>query len=527
MSNPADPWALARYQVISAFLALPPRRGQGQARLDQLAARSWPGPDGQPFRVSAETIRTWARRYRRGGLAALADQPRPRRGVTVLSESEKLLLCRLKQQVPERSLDQLLRVAEDLGHLPPGKARRSTVHRVLVAAGLSARGAKPTTTKDLDRFEADFPNELWQSDMLEGPWLPDPDRPGKTRRAWLYTFLDDHSRLCLYGRFSFKGDLPALELVFRRALQKYGLPSKVYYDNGAVYRSEHMKSIVAHLGLHGLVFTETYRPEGHGKIEAFNRNITRNFLAEFKASNLSTLDALNEAWLAWMDDVYNQTPHTETGQKPRDRWRAGLRDVRFADEGKLRDAFLWTETRTPDKAGLFSLFGTEYQTGPALAKKKVQVRYDPEDLGTVEVWFQGRLVERLRPFVVSRHRRPHAPPPAPDPSETADPPQGDWLGHLVEKRRAANFVEPTPAMLALASAKQRRDQDDAVLAVLAARLDPAVLDPTTTRAFLDRFGPWDPDAVATALDRILETEPRDHHLSVTLDLLRRHLRENA
>ena len=258
----------------------------------------------------------------------------------------------MKREVPARSLDRLIQIAEDLHLIEVGKAKRSTVHRVLCAEDISARRPVACNAEDLDRFEADFPNELWQSDMLEGPLLPDPARRGATRRAWLYTFLDDHSRMCLHGRFSFKGDLPALELVFRRSIQKFGKPVRVYYDNGAVYRSRHMRHIVACLGIHGIVFTKVRRPMGHGKIEAFNRLITSAFLAEIPAARLTTLDAVNEAWLAWSDGVYNVTSHGETGEKPRDRWRKRLDTVRFAEEDKLRNAFLWTETRTPDKAGV-------------------------------------------------------------------------------------------------------------------------------------------------------------------------------
>jgi hypothetical protein len=78
-------WALARYQVISAYLALAPGRGQRTQLLCTLAARTWRGPGGEDFQVAAETIRVWVRRYRAGGLARLRDQPRPRRGVSVLS----------------------------------------------------------------------------------------------------------------------------------------------------------------------------------------------------------------------------------------------------------------------------------------------------------------------------------------------------------------------------------------------------------------------------------------------------------
>ena len=220
-------------------------------------------------------------------------------------------------------------------------------------------------------------------------------------------YLDDHSRMCLHGRFSFKGDLPAMELVFRRAIQKHGLPARVYFDNGAVYRSRHVRHVVACLGVHGLIFTRPRRPMGHGKIEAFNRLITSAFLAELPASRIVTLDELNEAWLAWADR-YNRKDHGETGEPPRDRWRSRLAGIRVAPEDRVREAFLWNEPRTPDKSGIFSLLGTEYQVGPGLARRKIEVRYDPEDRSTVEAWLDGKLVERCRPLVVSRHRRPHA-----------------------------------------------------------------------------------------------------------------------
>ena len=521
----SDPWALARYQVIAAYIALVPKRGARGTLLLQLAARSWTGPDGEAFTVSAETLRVWARRYRLGGLDGLRDSTPMKPGIQALTDDEVAMFCALKREVSARSLDRLIQIAESMGLIAVGKARRSTVHRALKAEDLSARRPSTASKEDLDRFEAGFPNELWQSDMLEGPLLPDPDKKGAFRRAWLYTFLDDHSRMCLHGRFSFKGDLPALELVFRRSLQKFGKPVRVYYDNGAVYRSGHMRHIVGCLGIHAIVFTRVRRPMGHGKIEAFNRLIVSAFLAEIAASTIKTLDALNEAWLAWSDGVYNVTVHGETGERPRDRWRRRLADLRFADEQKLRDAFLWKENRTPDKSGIFSLFGVEYQVGFALAKKRIEVRYDPENLQLVEAWFEDKLVERVQPFAVSRHRRPH-----PEPKETATvnsrktpkkpAATANWLGYLVAKRREQNFVEPTPQMLAETLAANRAEADAAVFDVIAARMDPAVVNPTSIRAFLARFGPWDPVTVADLVDGFLTLHPRDTHVQVLLDTLR-------
>lgn len=521
----SDPWALARYQAIAAYIALVPKRGARRALLEELAARSWPGPDGEAFTASAETLRVWARRYRTGGLDGLRDAVPVRPGVRALTAEEIAIFCGLKREVPARSIDRLIEIAEELALVEKGKARRSTVHRALRAEDLSTRRTAAAPREDLDRFEAGFPNEMWQSDMLEGPLLPDPETRGAHRRAWLYTFLDDHSRMCLHGRFSFKGDLPALELVFRRSIQKYGKPARVYYDNGAVYRSGHMRHIVACLGIHGIVFTKVRRPMGHGKIEAFNRRITSAFLAEVPAARITTLEGLNEAWLAWADD-YNTRVHRETGETPRDRWRRRVADVRYADEDAIREAFLWTEPRTPDKAGIFSLFGTEYQVGASLAKRRIEVRYDPENLAQVEAWFDGKCVERVAPFSVNRHRRP-LPAPGPTASKAPAPKvHGDWLGHLTKKRRAQRFVEPTARMLAEEAQQRRAEADAAVFDVLAARLDPAVVDPPAIRAFLTRFGPWDPLRVGELLDGFFTLHPRDTHVQVVLDHLHALLKES-
>jgi transposase InsO family protein len=524
--DPAEAKALWRYQGISAYLALDPPRGQRGPLLSQLAAKRWTGPDGEVHQVSAETIRKWVARYQAEGFSGLRDKPHPLRGTQALSAAQLELVCALKREVPERSLDRLIRIAEQMQLAPPGVLRRSTVHRVLQARGLSRRPRSKSDRKDLDRFEADFTNDLWQSDLLKGPWLPDPARPGKSRRANLYAFLDDHSRLLLHGRFSFKEDQPALELVFRRALQKYGQPRRVYYDNGSTYRARHMKHVVATLGIHGLVFTEVGRPEGHGKIEALNRFIRSAFIAELKASSIQTVDELNEAFLAWMDHDYNRTVHTETGQSPRERWRDGVEHVRYADEQKLRQAFEWTEKRTPDKAGVLSLFGTRYQVGPDLARRRVEIHYDPEQLDLIEVWHKGRFVERVGPFEVHAHRRPKPAVPEPDqrPAEPA-PPVADYLGHLVQKRRDEGQLEPSPRALAAAARAEREAADQAVVALLAEHLDPAVIDEPAVRAFLQRYGPFEREDCEQAIAPLLERGLTDQHIDVYLDAIGRHGRK--
>ncbi len=62
----------------------------------------------------------------------------------------------------------------------------------------------------------------------------------------------------------------------------------------------HMHQIIASLSCHRIIYTQAYRPMGHGKIETFNRSIRGQFLAELKATPVRTLDELNEAFSAWI-----------------------------------------------------------------------------------------------------------------------------------------------------------------------------------------------------------------------------------
>lgn len=529
--------ALLRYQMISPYIAMSPPRGQRRVMLEHLASKPWRDPDGVLMTVSAETLRAWVRRYRHGGVDALRDKPHPSRGTLALTTEQVDLILALKREVPERSLDQLIRITESMLLAPTSVLRRSTVHRVLQRAGMSARPKSQSDRKDLDRFEALAPNDLWQSDMLHGPWLVDP-ATGKARRAKFYGFLDDHSRLLLYGRFAFAEALPHLEFVMRRSLQKRGVPRRVYYDNGKVYRSGHMRHIVAEMGIAPIVHTESYRPEGHGKIEAFNRLLRSSFIAELAASGVTTLDALNEAFLAWADQDYNQRVHSEIGCTPLERWTAGAGKVRYADEAKLRRAFRWKEHRTPDKSGLFSLLGVRYQVGSELAKRRITVYFDPEVLDEVEVHHQGEFMERVRPFEVREHRRPKAKPKSDDEivattsTATATKPAADYLGFLVEKRRA-EFVTANPTRTApsitevdIATNPEALDEavraecDSAIVALLREHLDADAFDDDSARELLRRYGPFEFDFAERVLDRTLERERPDHHVGFYIEALR-------
>ncbi|MEO0602890.1 MAG: Mu transposase C-terminal domain-containing protein [Myxococcota bacterium] len=198
----------------------------------------------------------------------------------------------------------------------------------------------------------------------------------------------------------------------------------------------------------------------------------------------------------------------------------GLERVTYLDEDKLRTAFLFQETRKTDKAGVLSLFGTKYQAPAGFGKKRVQVRFDPEQLDEIEIWYQDALVERVRPFEVRVHRRPKAAVTRKPASPSVGPKKAGWLDHLVKKRRDQGFHEPTPEQLA---AKAREDREQAIVAILATlreHLAEAIVDEAIVRDFLGRFGPFEPTAFADVLLRVLRQQPADQHVQLTLEAVR-------
>ena len=79
-----------------------------------------------------------------------------------------LALGRLKRQKPSVPVILLLQEMKEKSLITPGITLcQSTAYRILQQEGLSSRQIVPQA--DRRRFEAEFPNDIWQSDVMHGP----------------------------------------------------------------------------------------------------------------------------------------------------------------------------------------------------------------------------------------------------------------------------------------------------------------------------------------------------------------------
>jgi len=81
---------------------------------------------------------------------------------------------------------------------------------------------------------------------------------------------------------------------------------------------------------------------------------------------------------------------------------------------RLREAFLWAETRLVRKDATIRLFGGAYETDPVLAGRKVECVFDPFDLAVIEIRWNGTPHGLAVPRQVGRHSHPKAKPEEPD-----------------------------------------------------------------------------------------------------------------
>ena len=392
----AEQIALHRWAVI-AEAAAPALTGRERGALvRRIAARPHPHPDGSSRSYSRGTIDRWLRAWRKEGLDALRPSPRSDTG-TVRAHPELFAeASALRLELPGRSAAQ---IASILFHRHGITVSERTVRAQLRRAGLH-REALAAEPKAYGRYEAAAPNERWITDVLVGPWVPYPKREGSVR-ARLFLIVDDHSRLLADGRFFGHENARACQELLRRAITRRGVPSVLYADNGAPFPNAWLARTCAVLGIR-LVHSAPYSPEGRGKQERLNRYIREAFLAEAEHHGIESLDQLNDLFAAWADHVANRRVHSETGQAPAVRFQAGG-PHRQASPDLLREAFRWSVTRKVTRTATVPLEGNSYAVDPALTGRRVELRYDPEDLTRIEVFLDGRPAGAAVPFVTRRH----------------------------------------------------------------------------------------------------------------------------
>ncbi|MCP4651858.1 MAG: DDE-type integrase/transposase/recombinase [Candidatus Omnitrophica bacterium] len=395
--------ALFRYSLIVPFLSQEELEwGVKGELLKRMISEIHTIPFSKKRSLAESTLRRYLRMYRLKGFDGLKPKSRSdvKKSHKISSDIlEKAFL--LKKEEPKRSARKIIQIMEAHQMAPLGLLKPSTLSRIFKQHGLT-RKQLAQSQKSFRSFQADHANQIWQSDIMYGPYLPDPDRPQAKKRTYLMAILDDYSRLIPHAEFYWHERLPHLENTLHKALLKRGIPDVFYVDNGQVFSAHQINAICAELGIRK-ISCKPYSPEGKGKIERFFHTVRSSFITELTHEKVDHLHQLNNKFWAWLEQEYHLQVHSTTQQQPNNRWRQNVTSfMRKIEEQQLQTIFLWREKRKVNKLGLVSLAGQQFEVASMLVGKAVEVRYNHFDLTEVFIYLDGRFIQKAKPTKISR-----------------------------------------------------------------------------------------------------------------------------
>jgi len=322
------------------------------------------------------TLETYVRNYMVYKTKGLVDHRRSNN--TKLTEIQKEQIVSLKRTDPWRSprniRDHLCLSITDM-----------TVRRILSSYGLMKENMK--RVKAIQRFEADSPNDLWQTDIM-----------GKITfkhlgDLYLIATLDDYSRFVPYGRwFKTQGKMHVF-FVWYQSLSSCGIPHAMLQDEGSQYKARTRFGITDYqvyakdLGIH-LLWAK--KAQTKGKIERFWKFVQRDFVPS--VLNAKTMDEVNGAWRNWCA-WYNYKFKSSyfDNQTHAARYKPSIRKLKRVE---LETLLTIEERRKVTRESTISLYGKHYYIPPGYIGCRIWVRIKGEKLFLIangKVFHQARL----------------------------------------------------------------------------------------------------------------------------------------
>lgn len=417
--------ALFRYGVIRDLVSRPVAPGKKEHLLAQIAARDWSIPGTRRRRIGRTTARDWLTLYELHGFEGLKPAPRRDAGSSrTIPEAIQDLLLELRAARPRASVDSLIRAVQ-LSQGPCERVRlpRRTVYRFLAAQAPPPAAAGDARTPDARAFTYEHAGDLWCADVMHGPRLLLEGR-GDRNKTYLHALIDDASRIVPFAAFYRSESVACFTDCLKQAMLRRGVPRRLYCDNGAPYRTQHLQVVCATLNV-VLIHSRPHQPRGRGKIERFFRHVRSAFLPHVTEEMLRDSAALNRVLWAWIEGEYHQTPHRGIdGKTPVERFLHDQEHIRPAPED-LEQLMRMSCIRRVGRDRTVRLDGRLYEAPDGWAGEKVELRYDPYDpAAPVAMRRAGEPGEEIRLRRLDRAanaRLPRAVPDNdPDPEPVAD-----------------------------------------------------------------------------------------------------------
>ena len=405
LKNPSqrDRWARLRFSIIGPLLAAPPEAGKLYSALELVAAKTWRHPStGLDVTFGLSSLQRWYYAARKAADPVATLKNRLRGDINRFPSLSQIVIDTLTQQYREHPgwtvqlhFDNLCATFKDsqitLVSYP-------TVRRYLKAQGMfrqarmqrASAGALAARDRlerlEVRSFEVDHVNALWHLDFHHGSRKV-LNRSGVWATPMIMCVIDDRSRLVCHLQWYLDETAQSLIHALCQAFMKRGLPRALMSDNGSAMMAEETTNGLAALGI---VHQNTlpYSPYQNAKQESFWGRIEGRLMAMLEGDAGLTLDALNLATQAWVEQEYHRTLHSEINATPMAHYLAGPNVARpCPGSDVLANSFCIEVARRQRRSdGTVSLAGNRFEIPSRYRHlEQVNLRYARWDLSRVDL----------------------------------------------------------------------------------------------------------------------------------------------
>lgn len=340
-------------------------------------------PDGSTVTYSYKTLEKWKSQYSIGGLDALMPGTRSDKGIPrALNEDAIAEIYRIKEEHPRMNATQIYTHLVRESFIP-ATVSVDSVQRFIRHNDL--KSARDPNLRDRKAFEEDEFGKIWQADTC---YLPHITEDGTSRRVYCIMIIDDHSRLLVGGELFYNDNACNFQKVLKDAIATYGIPDKLYVDNGCSYSNAQLSMICVSLGIL-LLHTRIRDGASKGKVERHFRTLKERWLYTLDINKITSLSQFNGMLKDYMRD-YNTTFHRGIDTIPLERYQASKDHPRKPESRQwLDDCFYNRITRKVRKDSTISIDKVCYDVPMQFISAKVDVRYLPDDMTSAYILFDG------------------------------------------------------------------------------------------------------------------------------------------
>jgi transposase InsO family protein len=189
----------------------------------------------------------------------------------------------------------------------------ATISRYLTSAGLVVPEPKKRPKSSYIRFQAQMPNETWQSDFTHYRLTTPAGDPGND--VEIISWLDDCSRYALSVTAHVRVTGAIVLATFRATLTRQGIPASTLTDNGMVYTARFAggrggrNGFEAELRLLGVIQKNSrpHHPTTCGKVERFQQTMKKWLRAQ--PVQPSTVEELQTLLDKFVEEYNHRRPH--------------------------------------------------------------------------------------------------------------------------------------------------------------------------------------------------------------------------